>query len=276
MAALRTISGVVGAVVLACACSYPFDLLAARVMRVEYALLEALGVMNTSGPLGGQVGGRNYFREPESVHSPVHAVGYFASHLAIIVAGLVLYHRVVFGAWRPRVTLCGQCALPMPGSLRCACGHSPSDESTSLQAGWLPSLLGPARARLAIRLSLALTGSLAVTFLFCFRDRTLWNVRIMLIEMCERLGGQVTYLGALPWPDPFFGEHAGLFNGIAMHGPRIMLVACELGAAITIYHALVRSRRPRYRGPTLCGVCGYHLAGVVGVRCPECGTTGGG
>lgn len=272
MAALRTISGLVGVVVVACACSYPFDLLAARVMRAEYHVLESLGVMNTAGPLGGQVAGRNYFREPDWVHAPVHAVGYFAGHLALIVAGLVLYHRVVFGAWRTRVTLCGQCALPMPGSLQCACGHTPLSESTSLRAGWVPSLLGPARARLVTRVAFALAGSLAVTSLFCSSDRTLWNVRIMLIEMCERLGGQVTYLGTMPWPDPFFGDHAGLFNRIAMHGPRLVLVTCELCAAITIYHALVRSRRPRYRGPTLCGVCGYHIAGVVGVRCPECGT----
>lgn len=77
---------------------------------------------------------------------------------------------------------------------------------------------------------------------------------------------------------PFVGEDGPAtraWNFAWRSAPWIVAAGAGFTGAGAVYvlcaWPLGRTRIFGYRGPTLCGWCGYHLSGLRQPRCPECG-----
>jgi hypothetical protein len=107
----RLILGVTAAAALFASLAwYSFDL-SLRARREVYRAAEFAGLMNPTGPLGGQIKGFNYQRNPAWVHLVASVLGAAAGFGPVLVATLLLYHRIAYGPFA--ATLCGRCGATL-------------------------------------------------------------------------------------------------------------------------------------------------------------------
>ena len=106
-----------------------------------------------------------------------------------------------------------------------------------------------------------------------------WDIRLWVTERGEAAGCAVFRSRAYMVGEdgPFLGDdlpHA-VWNFLWRHSTLIVASAAGLATAVGAYCVaagpLGRSRVFGYRGPSVCGLCGYPLVGLAEARCPECG-----
>jgi len=110
-----------GAAVFA-ALAYPSQLLTLWCTRELFRFFEAVGIMNPNGPLGGQILGFNYQRQPEWAHWAAGGMASAAGYGAALVGSILIIRRV---SGASRATLCGRCGSRIKNAkeMRCAsCG----------------------------------------------------------------------------------------------------------------------------------------------------------
>ncbi len=278
----QVISGFLILAVLYGAASYHIQLASLYLLRETYRLCEAVGVMAPGGSLGGQVLGFNFQREPAWVHPVARSAATVMATTPALVAALLTYHRLAFGRLGCRATLCGACGRARRSGIPCPCGHRVESEAPDLRAGRLAERIGPARAVIVRRVFLSWIAAVVVTTCVVTRDDR-HELQLYFLKLGRQLGGRVVEISMVVYgPEgPFYGEGLSpkLLNFMWRAGPRLVILLSGLLAALLVYHAaaswLWRSGPLRglcgYRGPTICGRCGYRLAGNVSGCCPECG-----
>jgi len=274
--------GLVLAAALCGATTHPVQTAAHYLLRETYRLCEAVGIMRAGGPLGGQVVGFNYQRRPEWVHPVARSATHAVAMTPALVFALLIYHRAAFGRLGLEQTLCGACGRARRADGPCPCGHEIASEPADLKSGWLAGRIGPARSVLLRRLLAAWVAGAIIASCVVVRDD--WqHLRLFFIELGRRLGGEVVRVDIIVMSEhgPFYGDglRPQVLNFICREAPGMVTMLSGLAGAIIVYHAGVRwlwrvqglRRLFGYTGPTLCGRCGYRLAGNRSGRCPECG-----
>ncbi len=117
---MRSFLAAIAAVFIVLAGAYPGAWGVTYSRRECYRLFELVGIMKTGGPLGGQIAGFNYQRNPAWAHS----VAIFASVSLVfgpILLGAGVAHRAITG--RARETRCGVCGGVLRGLREARCPH---------------------------------------------------------------------------------------------------------------------------------------------------------
>jgi hypothetical protein len=106
---LRACCGLLGSLVVFCGLLFVSFDLCLIVQREIYRAAEALGIMQAGGPLAGQIKGFNYLRSPEWMHPLSQFLGAAIGYGPALIVALLCFHRLAFGRFNLRATLCGNC-----------------------------------------------------------------------------------------------------------------------------------------------------------------------
>ncbi|MBX3358268.1 MAG: hypothetical protein KF745_07555 [Phycisphaeraceae bacterium] len=118
MRTTRLILGVIAFVAVVFAAEYPLRWAYLYGVRTCCIAAEAVGIMDRAGPLGGQVMGFNFQREPAWVHGAAAVVSAAVVFAPAVLLGVVVMRRVG-GGWR--ATRCGACNRVLRGLSTPAC-----------------------------------------------------------------------------------------------------------------------------------------------------------
>lgn len=241
------------------------------VLRLLYQGLEWAGWMDETKGYGGQVAGYNFWREPIWLRQIANLVGELAVIAPLLLIFLVLWERCSpRWHWKP-CAACGKWNWTIAHACG-ACGtHGAHTPIASKPRMWMTAS-GSALVRAG---AISATFSAALPWLMKLLEVPFYLRQSVFLKIGEALGGDVMYLGQMMMgPDgPFHGDgwSAKVLNAAYMYGPELVMLGAA--ACITVIGArlLIMRRVVKIRSDDACESCGYSLAGITSVTCPECG-----
>lgn len=241
------------------------------VLRVLYQGLEWAGWMDKSKGLGGQVAGYNFWREPIWLRQIANLLCHLMVIAPLLLLILVLWERCsARWHWKP-CAACGKWNWTIATACLACGAHGAPNASGSSSQKWMTAS-GSALVRAG-----------AISASFC--AALLWLMKVLevpfylrqnvFLKIGEALGGDVVYLGRMMMgPNgPFHGDgwSARAFNAAYMHGPELVMLSAAACATVIGARLLIMRRFVKVRSDGVCESCGYSLAGITSLTCPECG-----